>query len=87
MNVVQTFWSGNKDPMLDGFGWLSPKYHIMSWTLSCLSLINNYENVILYTDSLGYKIFHDFLKLPYSKIIIQYDNLEVPQCFGHILNY
>lgn len=76
MRVVQTFWSGNNDPLLYSFGWLSPQYNLMSWTLSCLSLKENYENIVLYTDSIGYKIFHDYLQLPYKEIIVQYDNLN-----------
>ncbi len=76
MNIVQTFWSGDKDPLTDSFGWLSPQHNLMSWAFSCLSLRQHYENVILYTDSTGYKIFHEHLQLPYTKIIIQYDNLN-----------
>ena len=76
MNIVQTFWSGEKNLMTDSFGWLSPEYHLMSWALSCLSLKKNYEDVILYTDSMGYKIFHELLMLPYKKIIIEYAGLD-----------
>jgi len=76
MVVVQTFWSGEKDPLVDGYGWLHPKYNLMSWALSCLTLKENYEDVILYTDSKGYEVFHKYLKLPYKKIIIQYDDLK-----------
>ena len=76
MNIVQTFWSGGKDPMSDGFGWLEPQYNLMSWALSCLSLKQNYDTVVLYTDSVGYKLFHGNLQLPYKKIIVQYENLN-----------
>ena len=76
MRVVQTFWSGGKDPLIDSFGWLSPQHHFMSWALSCLTLRQNYDEVFLYTDSVGYAIFAEQLSLPYSEIIIQYDNLD-----------
>ena len=76
MRVVQTFWNGGKDPLIDSFGWSSPQHHFMSWALSCLTLRQNYDEVILYTDSVGYAIFAEQLSLPYSKIIIQYDNLD-----------
>ena len=79
MNIVQTFWSGGKDLLTDSFGWISPQHNLMSWALSCLSLKQNYEDVILYTDSMGYKIFHDYLQLPYKEIIIQYDDLNCHQ--------
>lgn len=76
MKMIQTFWSGYKDPLIDGFGWLSPQYNLMSWTLSCLCLKENYDDVVLYTDSIGYSLFYEYLQLPYKDIIIQYDNLN-----------
>lgn len=76
MRIVQTFWSGGKDPLTDSFGWLTPQHHFMSWAFSCLELKKNYEEVILYTDSIGYAIFAERLMLPYSEIIIQYDNIN-----------
>lgn len=76
MRVVQTFWSGNKDPLKDNFGWADPQFHLMSWALSCLSLRESYDEVVLYTDSVGYKIFSEILELPYTDIIVQYDNLS-----------
>lgn len=76
MIIVQTFWSGGKDLLVDGFGWLKPQYNLMSWAFSCLCLKQNYDNIILYTDSTGYKLFHEYLRLPYKNIFIQYDNLS-----------
>ena len=35
MRIVQTFWSGGKSLLQDGFGWLHPEYNLMSWALSC----------------------------------------------------
>lgn len=78
VKAVQTLWIGNKSLFEDGFGWISPQCHLMSWALSCLCLRENYENVVLYTDSKGYKIFAEQLKLPYTDIIVQYNNLTCP---------
>ncbi|MDR2954107.1 MAG: hypothetical protein LBV43_03400 [Prevotella sp.] len=76
MRIVQTFWSGGKNPINDGFGWLKPRYNLMSWALSCLSLRKQYDEVVLYTDSTGYDILINQLKLPYTDVIIEYDNLN-----------
>ena len=70
MKIVQTFWHGNNSLLDNSFGWMNPQYHLMSWALSCLSLKDNYQNIVLYTDSHGYEIFAEQLKLPYTDIII-----------------
>lgn len=90
MKIVQTFWSGYKNPLIDDFGWKSPQEHLMSWALSCLSLRENYDEVILYTDSTGYHVFKELLNLPYTDIILQYDNLSCPEAhwaYPKILTY
>ena len=51
MKIVQTFWHGNNSLLDNSFGWMNPQYHLMSWALSCLSLKDNYQNIVLYTDS------------------------------------
>lgn len=79
MKVVQTFWTGNKSLLSNGFGWMTPQYHLMSWALSCLSIKEHYEDVVLYTDSNGYKVFAELLELPYKEVIVQYDNLSCPE--------
>lgn len=76
MRAVQTLWTKNEDLLKNGFGWMHPQYNLMSWALSCLTLKDHYEDVVLYTDSNGYAILHDYLKLPYTDIIIQYDDLN-----------
>lgn len=50
------------------FGWLSAQYHVMGWALSCLKLAEHYDDIHLYTDSNGYEILVDYLKLPYTSI-------------------
>ncbi|MDD3038886.1 DUF6734 family protein [Bacteroides sp.] len=79
MKVVQTFWTCNKSLLENSFGWVNPQYHLMSWALSCLSLKEHYENVVLYTDSNGCKVFAELLGLPYKDVIIKYDNLLCPE--------
>lgn len=79
MKVVQTFWTGKKSLLENSFGWVNPQYHLMSWALSCLSLKEHYENVVLYTDSNGYKAFVELLELPYKDVIVHYDNLNCPE--------
>lgn len=78
MRIVQTFWTADKSLLENGFGWSHPQYHLMSWALSCLSLRENYDDVVLYTDSNGYKVFIGLLKLPYTEVVIQYDGLPCP---------
>lgn len=79
MRAVQTLWTGNKNLLKDSFGWIHPQYNLMSWALSCLSLKEHYEDVVLYTDFDGYTMFHDYLKLPYKDIIVQYEGLNCHQ--------
>lgn len=78
MKIVQIFWTANKPLLENGFGWPHPQYHLMSWALSCLSLRENYNNVVFYTDSNGYKVFIELLKLPYTDVVVQYDDLLCP---------
>lgn len=90
MKAVQTFWSGRKDLLINSFGWMHPQYHLMSWALSCLTLKENFEEVVMYTDSAGYGLFNDKLQLPYTKIIKQYDNLECHEyhwAYAKLLTY
>lgn len=81
MRIVQTLWCGNKNPLIDNFGWINSQSHLMSWALSCLTLKENYEEIILYTDSPGYRVLSEQLQLPYSEIVIQYDNLHCPEIY------
>lgn len=90
MRIVQTLWSAKEDLLRNSFGWLEPQHHLMSWALSCLSLRENYDEVVLYTDSNGYKVLIEQLKLPYTDVIIQYDDLACPRhqwAYSKILTY
>lgn len=79
MKIVQTFWTCNHSLLEHCFGWQNPQFHLMSWALSCLSLREHYEEVVLYTDTNGYRVFGELLKLPYTDIVVQYDNLPCPE--------
>lgn len=52
----------------------------MSWTLSCLSLRRHYEDVVLYTDSVGKWLLIDVLHLPYTDVHIVFDDFP---CLPH----
>ena len=45
MRIVQTFWTAGQDPLKHAFGWLHPEYNLMSWALSCLSLLEHYDEL------------------------------------------
>lgn len=90
MKIVQTFWSGKGNPLIDSYSWLEPQYHLMSWALSCLSLRKYYDDVVLYTDSTGFTVFSELLGLPYTDIIVQYDDLKCPKhqwAYSKMLTY
>jgi hypothetical protein len=83
MRVVQTLWACGQSLKNNSFGWPSPQYHIISWALSSLMLREHYEDIHLYTDSSGYELLIDKLKLPYKTGNIVYDQIDQK----HIHNY
>lgn len=84
MRIVQTFWTSGHDPLEHGFGWLRPEYNLMSWTLSCLSLREHYDEVALYTDERGKHVLIDLLHLPYTEVHVVYDDeLCLPQHWAY----
>ena len=76
MRIVQTFWSSYSDPTMNCCGWKSPEYNLMSWALSCCSLREHYDEVVLYTDSKGYDVLINKLHLPYSEVHVVFDNFK-----------
>lgn len=76
MKIIQSFWSGNKNDFNNSYGWLSPKYNWMSWILSCHQLVKYHDHVELYTDSFGYDVLINKLKLPYTKVHVVLDELN-----------
>ena len=59
MRIIQAYWSlpsvqNIEDTNVNGRnrgGFSAERLHAMSWALSCLKLLQNYENVTLYTDN------------------------------------
>lgn len=84
MKIVQTFWSGGRNPLEHSYGWPHAEYNLMSWTLSCLSLRKHYGRVELYTDRRGYEVLIEKLHLPYTQVHVVYDdNLCLPQHWAY----
>lgn len=90
MKIVQTFWSAPSRPgssQIDmggrmAGGWLSERYHAISWTLSCLKFRQFYPRVELYTDSDGSAWLADKLGLPYTDV---HQELNVLDHYDHLL--
>jgi len=76
MKIIQSFWSGNQKDFKNSYGWLDYKFNWMSWILSCHQLVKYHKEVELYTDSFGYEILIEKLKLPYTKVHVVLDELN-----------
>ena len=80
LRIIQTFWSGEHNPLECGYGWSHAEHNLKSWALSCHSLREHYSQVELYTDQRGYDVLIDMLHLPYTKVHVVYDDsLCLPQ--------
>lgn len=77
MKIIQSFWSGGLKDLGDNRGWLSYEYHWLGWILSCNQLRKFYNNVELYTDAFGYEILIEKLKLPYTKVHVVLDEMNI----------
>lgn len=84
MKIIQTFWSAPSESKegkiefggrLSG-GWLSERYHAISWTLSCLKFKQFYPEIELYTDSKGSDWLINTLDLPYTNVHNELDTLN-----------
>jgi hypothetical protein len=83
MRILQSFWSrpSKSNNYQDDFGrygggWISEKYHAMSWALSCLNFKRFYEEVELYTDNDGSNWLIDKLGLPYTNVVKTLDQIN-----------
>jgi len=63
MRIIQSFWS---DPTDIKCGFYDTKYHLMSWTLSSLTLSKYYGSIELFSNLFGCEILIDKLNLPYK---------------------
>ena len=84
MKIIQTFWAAPAETAeariefggrLSG-GWISERYHAISWTLSCLKFREFYPEIELYTDGKGSSWLIDKLDLPYSNVHVDLDVLN-----------
>ena len=75
MKIIQSFWAAKQNYRETSFGWNLPRFHAISWALSCIQLSKFYE-VELYTDKLGYEFLIEKLKLPYSKVHVVLNDLD-----------
>lgn len=76
MKIIQSFWSTNEKIEETNFGWLTPKFNAISWTLSSL-LLSKFYDVALYTDIQGNNFLINKLNLPYKEVHIILDELNV----------
>lgn len=76
MQIIQSFWTGNSSDLSKRYGWGSPIYNYLSWTLSCNQLRKYYDDVTLITDESGYDILIKKLHLPYTNVIVALDELN-----------
>jgi hypothetical protein len=72
VKIVQTFCSFGQPILHSKFGWYSAYYHLASWSLSAHHLAQFYD-VTLHTDSHGYDVLVNELKLPYTDVIVSHD--------------
>jgi hypothetical protein len=77
MKIVQSFWSGNQKDINNSYGWFEPRYNWTSWILSCHQLVKHYDHVELYTDDFGFEILINKLQLPYTKVHVVLNELDV----------
>ena len=63
MKIIQSFWS---KPFQGSGGWYDLIFHYISWTFSCLKLLEFYDKVELITDKAGYDLLVNKLQLPYT---------------------
>ncbi len=74
MKIVQTFWVNDKKDIRAG--WLSIKYHLISWGLSALSYRKFYDTVELITDNIGQEILIHKLALPYTHVSLAQESYK-----------
>lgn len=73
MRIVQSYWT---KPFFNSGGWCDIVYHYISCTLSCLKLVEYYEDVELYTDEKGYDLLIKKLKLPYTRVYVCLNDID-----------
>jgi len=96
MKIIQSFWSlpsqdSNTVSNRINSGWLDESYNLLSWTFSCLKFREFYNQVELTTDLYGKEILIDRLRLPYTAISTELENIRGVNpnlwSFGKIYTY
>lgn len=78
MKYIQTLYiNPDQNPYNNGFGWVRPEFHIMSWVLSCLQLKKIYGDICLYANEQGANLLINELNLPYSQVVIFPGNYQL----------
>lgn len=77
MKIIHSYWS---KPYIkatrEGYGgWSDKGYHYMSQALSCLKYKEFYRTELV-TDTKGYEVLIEFLKLPYDNVSIILDEIN-----------
>lgn len=83
MKIVQSLWTKpGRRKTREGFadpnhcGWADKKYNYFSWVLSCHQFRKYYDEVELVTDEAGYDLLINKLKLPYTSVKVELDELN-----------
>ena len=83
MKILQTYWSaparlndGDDVAGRRAGGWLSERFHAISWALSCLNFKKFYPELTLYTDRQGADWLINKLGLPYKNVHQELDCLN-----------
>lgn len=80
MKIVQTLWCGDRKLTASPFWWEEARRNLMSWALSCMSLREHYDEVVLYADSEAAHMLVDTLHLPYTEVVVCYDGFDCLTC-------
>lgn len=80
MKAIQTLWCGGRSLLRSPFWWRDAEYNLMSWALSCHSLREQFGAVTLYTDSEGARVLIDRLRLPYTEVVVNYNDFDCLTC-------
>lgn len=76
MKIVQSFWGGQVKDITNNQGWIHPRFNWLSWILSAHQLVKYHDQVELYTDTFGYYVLIEKLRLPYTKVHVVMDELD-----------
>lgn len=77
---IQSVWFNHVHSKVDyACGWISPEFHLLSWSLSCLQLAKILPEVILITDETGNYLSYE-LDLPYSdrRVCLELNDRSTP---------